>query len=599
MTNKVVMAFQNKVGFKLILIYLFSMGLALSAVLVVTESIITQQVHKRHQKKLEGLTQKVFFSLEKQKDQIGLMALTIANFGRMGTLVAAEDQKHIRALIASVFKEADLDVLFVLGKNGKELVRLQSDRFRQLGEGGSALIKRAIVGNYRVRLNKWEHGFSISGSAPVFNDERFTGQVFAGVLVDNAFLEELVQEDSFMAIVKEGRVIASTFTKKEAQGDELEFSDEVLQDIKALLEQPLPVVVEEKAYTMKSLPLRDREGNILGYLAIGLARVELTKTVTSLRRIILGVGGGGALLGILLMVILTHNMRQQIGLLAVGTEKVTAGDLSKTIPEISKDELGGLARSFNQMAQSLQERDRVLKEEKEKILANVDFLSMMVHDIKAPLAGVSLMIETLLEEDLPGDFKKRLFGMGESIEELLSHLYNVLTISRIEKGPFTLKTEPINLNASVDYVRSKCQVMADRKNIRLLEDLGPDLPVWQGDEFYLERLIYNLLNNALQWTPPGGWVKVRTATQGEGTDQRIIVEVTDSGPGISADQKEHLFRKFMSQPRKGDLSGTHSGLGLHICQSIILAHGGDLRETGKPGEGACFVCTFPLAPKEL
>jgi two-component system sensor histidine kinase SaeS len=592
------MVFQNKVGHKLILIYLFSMGLALSSLLVVAESIITQQVHKRHQKKLEGLTQKVFFSLEKQKDQIGLMALTIANFGRMGALVSAEDKNKIRSLISSVFREADLDVLFVLGKNGQELIRLQSDRFRRLGEGGSALIKRAIVGNYRVRLNKWEHGFSISGSAPVYHEERLTGQVFAGVLIDNAFLEELVQEDSFMAIVKEGRVIASTFTKKEAQGEELEFSEEVLQDVKALLEQPLPVVVEEKAYTMKSLPLRDREGNILGFLAIGLARVELTQTVASLRRIILGVGGGGALLGILLMILLTHKMRRQIGLLAVGTEIVTAGDLTKTIPEISKDELGGLARSFNQMAQSLQERDRVLLEEKEKIMANVDFLSMMVHDIKAPLAGVSLMIETLLEEDLPDDLKQRLFGMGESIEELLGHLYNVLTISRIEKGPFTLKTEPINLNASVAYVRSKCQVMADRKNIRLEEDLSPGLPVLQADEFYLERLIYNLLNNALQWTPPEGWVKIKTEFRGEGPEQKIILEVTDSGPGISAEQKEHLFRKFMSSPRKGDLSGTHSGLGLHICQSIILAHGGELKETGRPGEGACFVCTFPCFSKE-
>ncbi|MBA4394022.1 MAG: hypothetical protein C0407_10760 [Desulfobacca sp.] len=593
------MAFKNKVGFKLIFIYLFSMGLALSSVLVVAESIITQQVHKRHQKKLEGLTQKVFFSLEKQKDQIRLLALAIANFGRMGTLVAVEDQKNIRSLIFSVFKESDLDVLFVLGKNGKELVRLQSDRFRKLGAGGSALIKRAIVGNYRVRLNKWEHGISISGSAPIYNEEKLTGQVFAGVLIDNIFLEELAQDnDSFMAIVKEGRVIASTFTKKEAQGDELEFSDEVLQDIKALLEQPLPVVVEEKAYTMKSLPLRDREGNILGFLAIGLSRVEQNQTVNALRRIILGVGGGGALLGILLMVVLTHGMRRQIGLLSVGTEKVTAGDLTKTIPEISRDELGGLARSFNQMAQSLRDRDRFLSEEKEKILANVDFLSMMVHDIKAPMAGVSLMIETLLEENLPEDIKQRLFGMGESIEELLSHLYNVLTISRIEKGPFTLKVEPIDLNASVAYVGSQCQVMADRKRIQLVEDLGPGLPVLQADEFYLERLIYNLLSNAIHWTPIGGWVRIKTGLQGEGENSRIILEVADSGPGISPEQKGTLFRKFVSPPKKGDLTGTHSGLGLHISQSIVLAHGGDLQEKGKPEEGACFVCMFPISPKE-
>ena len=588
------MAFQNKVGFKLILIYLFSMGLALSAVLVVAEAIISQQVHKRHQKKLDALTQKVFFSLEKQKEQIRLMAMTIANYGRMGTLVAEEDRRNIRGLALSVFKESDLDVLFVFGEKGKELVRLQSDQFRQLGTGGSSLIKKAIVGNYRVRLSKWEHGIFISGSAPIYNDEKVTGQVFAGDLIDNVFLEELAKDvDSFMAIVKEGTVIASTFTKKGEEGDELEFSEDVLQDIKALKGQPLPVVVEEKSYTMKSLPLRDREGDVLGFLVIGLSRAELNQTVNSLRRIILGVGGGGALLGILLMVLLTFKMRRQIALLAVGTEKITSGDLAETIPEISKDELGVLARSFNQMTQSLKERDRILKEEKEKILANVDFLSMIVHDIKAPIAGVSLMIETLLEENLSPEVKQRLSGMGESIEELLGHLYNVLTISKIEKGPFDLKIEPVDLNASVAYVRSQCQVMADRKGVRILEDLGQALPALRADEFYLERLIYNLLINAIHWAPQGGWVKTKTGFIDEGGEGSITLEVTDNGPGISPEQRPSLFRKFISHPEKGDLNGTHSGMGLFICHTIIQAHGGELREEGRPGEGARFVCTFP------
>lgn len=585
-----------KVGFKLVLIYIFSMGLALSAVLLVAQSIITQQEHKRHQKKLEALSQTVFFSLEKQKDQIRLLALSIANFGHMGTLVAKEDQRNIRALSQSVFKESDLDVLFVFGQQGKELVRLQSARFRKLGEGGSALIKKSIVGNYRVRLNKWEHGLFISGSAPIYNEEHLTGQVFAGVLIDNLFLEELAKGmDSFLAIVKEGKVIASTFTKKGEGGDELEFSEDVLQDIKAMMGQPLPVLVEEKSYTMGSLPLRDREGNIMGFLVIGLSRVVLNKTVTSLRQTILGVGGGGALLGILLMILLTSKMRRQIAFLAAGTEKVTSGDLNETIPEISRDELGSLALSFNQMAESLQERDRVLREEKEKILANVDFLSMMVHDIKAPMAGVSLMIETLMEENLSSEVKQRLAGMGDSIEELLSHLYNVLTISKIEKGPFTLKLESVDLNASVAYVRSQCQVMADRKEILLSEDFEQGIALIKADEFYLERLIYNLLINAIHWTPQQGRVTIKTGIRQEADRRTAFLEVADSGPGIPPEEKQNLFRKFISQQKKGDLNGIHSGLGLYICQTIIQGHGGEIKEEGKMGEGARFVCAFPVA----
>jgi signal transduction histidine kinase len=589
------MIFQHKVGFKLILIYLFSLCLALSAVMVVAQSIITQQVHRRHQKKLEALTQKIFFSLEKQKDQIRLLSQAIASFGRMGPLVAKEDKRNIRTLILSVFKESDMDFLFVLGQNEKELIRLESNRFQKLGLGGSNLIKKAIVGSDGVRLSKWEHGISISGSAPIYNEDVVTGRVLAGVLIDNLFLDELAKGlDSFMAVVKEGKVIASTFTEKGEEGDELEFSEDILQDIKALMSQDLPVEVEGKSYTMKSLPLRDRENRMLGFLVIGLSRAELNQTVNSLRWIILGVGGGGALLGILLMVVLTSRMRRQIALLSTGTEAVTSGELAKGIPQVSQDELGALARSFNQMAQALQERDRVLREEKEKILANVDFLSMMVHDIKAPIAGVILMIETLLEENLSEEVKQRLTGMGESIEELLSHLYNVLTISKIEKGPFTLKLEPVDLNASVAYVHSQGQVMADRKGIRILEDLAQGLPTLDADEFYLERLVYNLLINAIHWTPSGGWVRLKTGLRSDEGRPRVFMEISDSGPGISPEQKETLFNKFISHPEKGDLNGIHSGLGLYIGQIIVRAHGGTLSEEGTVGEGARFICSFPL-----
>jgi signal transduction histidine kinase len=593
------MTFHNKVGFKLIIIYLFSLCLALSAVMLVAQSIISQQVHRRHQKKLDALTQKVFFSLEKQKDQIRLLALAIANFGQMGALVVKEDHRNIRSLVSAVFKESDLDVLFILGERSKELIRLQSGEFRKLGSGGTGLIKKAIVGNYRDRMNKWAHGIFISGSAPIYYEDKVIGQVFAGDLIDNIFLTDLAKDtDSFLAIVNEGKVIASTFTQKEAAGEELEFSEDILQDIKTLMNQDLPVEVEGMSYTMKSMPLRDREGNILSYLVIGLSRTDLNQTVTSLRWVILGVGGGGAFLGILLMIILTAGMRRQISLLSVGTEKITSGDLDKTIAEISNDELGVLARSFNQMAQSLKERDRILKEEKDKILANVDFLSMMVHDIKAPIAGVRLMIETLLEETLSPEVKKRLSGMGDSIEELLSHLYNVLTISKIEKGPFILKMEPVDLNASVTYVQSQCQVLADRKGIQVSLELAQGLPTLEGDEFYLERLIYNLLINAIHWSPVGGWVKVVTGLREENGNQRIYLEVIDSGPGIPPEQKVNLFKKFISQPEKGDLNGTHSGLGLYICHNIVQAHGGFLQENGKPGEGARFLCFFPIAVEQ-
>ncbi len=224
---------------------------------------------------------------------------------------------------------------------------------------------------------------------------------------------------------------------------------------------------------------------------------------------------------------------------------------------------------------------------------------MMVHDIKAPMAGVSLMIETLLEENLSREVKQRLAGMGESIEELLGHLYNVLTISKIEKGPF----DPSNRTGGPQCLRGLCQFpVSGHGRSKRDQDFGGPGPglcrPCRADEFYLERLIYNLLINAIHWTPRGGWINIKTGSSaGRRKKDESTLEVADNGPGISPEQKPDLFKKFISHPEKGDLTGTHSGLGLHISQTIIQAHGGDAAGRGKTRGRGTICLYFPHSPK--
>ena len=587
-----------KVGHKLILIYLVSLSLALSAVLITAQSIISQQVQRRHQKKLDGLAQSVIFRLDKEKDQIRLLIRAIAHLGQMGFLVDQSEVKGIKRLVYPVFKDSALDILYIVGQQRGVLVQFQSDRFTRLGREEIPLIRKAILGDYRVRLSRWERGIFLTGSAPISIEETGIGQVYAGILLNSDFVRELAKDtDAFMAIIKEGNVIASTFSQKGAEPEELEFSEELLQDIKALKGQTLPVDVEDNLYTMKSIPLRDEGGNLLGLLAIGLSRSEFNQTAGSLTRIILLIGAAAAGFGVLLTFLLTHGLRKQINHLSQGTERIRTGALTGEIPVISRDELGNLAQSFNQMVETLKERDRVLEEEKEKILGNVDFLSMMVHDVKAPIAGVRLMTDILLEEEPTGEIRPRLLGMRESIEELLAHLQNVLSISQIEKGPFTLAKEEVSLNSTTAFIRSQCQIMAESKGIQWLEEYDSSLPNIPADEFYLERLIYNLLINALHWAPRGGWVRIKTGRLKAPRPDGVFLEVSDNGPGVSPEQKPQLFQKYNFQRGKGDSASAHSGLGLYIAQLIAKAHGGLIEERGRAGEGARFTFSLPLQPR--
>ena len=143
-----------------------------------------------------------------------------------------------------------------------------------------------------MRLSRWEQGIFLTGSSPILLEDQVAGQIYAGILIGNDFIRGLAMDsDAFLAIINEGKVLASTLSGKEKEDEELEFSDDLLQDIKALKGQPLPVYVEETMYTMKSQPLRDKSGNLLGFLVIGLSRNELNRTAASLQRNILAIGG--------------------------------------------------------------------------------------------------------------------------------------------------------------------------------------------------------------------------------------------------------------------------------------------------------------------
>ena len=136
-------------------------------------------------------------------------------------------------------------------------------------------------------------------------------------------------------------------------------------------------------------------------------------------------------------------MRRQIAHLAEGTRQAALEELAGDIPVTSRDELGELAESFNAMTRALGEKTRLLQEERDRVAANADFLSMIVHDIKAPLTGVRLTIEALEDETLPPEIHHKLQGIIQRSEGLLLHLHNVLDLSRFESGRLALKPEAV------------------------------------------------------------------------------------------------------------------------------------------------------------
>ena len=177
----------------------------------------------------------------------------------------------------------------------------------------------------------------------------------------------------------------------------------------------------------------------------------------------------------------------------------------------------------------------------------------------------------------------------EECDQLLGMINTMLDITEIEAGAGTLSAEKIDL---AQVARDACdlfQPVAENNNITMTCDIGPSFLTY-GDKMRLQRMVANLLDNALKYTPFGGRVTVSV----EEDDTYVLFSVCDSGIGISEEDLPHIFKRFY----RCDQSRSHagSGLGLSLAQAIAGAHGGLITATSVPGKGSTFSVSIPKAP---
>ncbi|MCX5892608.1 MAG: HAMP domain-containing sensor histidine kinase [Deltaproteobacteria bacterium] len=217
---------------------------------------------------------------------------------------------------------------------------------------------------------------------------------------------------------------------------------------------------------------------------------------------------------------------------------------------------------------------------------------MIVHDIKAPLTGVRLTIEALEDDTLPPAIHAKLQGIIQRSEGLLLHLHNVLDLSRFESGRLALKPEAVPPGFVIQRLLHHFDPLAQLQGVTLnTPPLPPNLPPILVDEPSLDRVLSNLLVNALAATPDGGRIQVAAQALDGGQAGEVEITVADTGSGLGLEEKEHLFEKFTLSRSKAD--GT--GLGLYICKTLVEANHGRLWVESETGRGTTFHLAFPAA----
>lgn len=296
-----------------------------------------------------------------------------------------------------------------------------------------------------------------------------------------------------------------------------------------------------------------------------------------------------ALVSILFSLFLARTIVKPLRRLASAAVRVRLGRAREVVvPRLPSrgDEIGLLARSLSDMSLAL----------RQKIDATEAFAADVSHELKNPLASLRSALEGLGSVKDEG-LRAQLFDIACSDVRRLDRLItDISEASRVDAQLTRTRFEPIDLGEMIENlleVRRARGLNDDREIVFARPRRG--VAVVMGEGTRLERVISNLLDNAVSFSPPGGLVRIE-ATQVRTEDQwRVLVRVIDEGPGVLPSEREEIFRRFHSARPEGEAFGQHSGLGLAIARTIIEGHHGtirvDDRDDGEPG--ACFDISLP------
>ncbi len=217
-----------------------------------------------------------------------------------------------------------------------------------------------------------------------------------------------------------------------------------------------------------------------------------------------------------------------------------------------------------------------------------DLTHTLVHDLRRPLTGAQSALQVFALDSLEvltADQRQMLGLADDSLRHLQELVDGILEVSRLEAGQVPLERAPVDLAALARSVVAAAEPVARQKQMRLTVDVPPDLPPAWADGRLVQRVLENLIGNALKFTPPEGVIQL--SVRADPAAQQLLVTAADTGPGIPPELQGQLFKKFVT----GRVAGHGSGLGLAFCRMAVEAHGG--RIWAESGLGARFTFTLP------
>jgi len=287
------------------------------------------------------------------------------------------------------------------------------------------------------------------------------------------------------------------------------------------------------------------------------------------------------LVALIASLIISRNIVAPVRSMTNASGRIAEGHYDERVALQGNDELSQLARSFNQMAEQLEQVESMRRQ----------LIGDVAHELRTPLTAIKGSAEALMDGVLPASDETYLQIHAEA--ERLSHLVDDLQeLSRVESRATQLDIHPADSTALIQTVTKRLQHQFDEKRVTLTSSLPHDPIIVLADGDRVIQVLTNLIGNALQYTPENGTVTVSI----ERDKNEAHISVRDTGFGIPADQLTHIFDRFYRVDKSRSRAHGGSGIGLTIAKHLVEAHGGKIwAESAGENKGSVFVFTLPLA----
>ena len=268
-----------------------------------------------------------------------------------------------------------------------------------------------------------------------------------------------------------------------------------------------------------------------------------------------------------------------------------AGNLQAKVPVGTSDEVGELASAFNDMSQRLKEsfsKERELEQNRREMMQAVS------HDLRTPLASIQAMVESINDGVVSDEetVKRYMRSTQTEVENLSQLINDLFELAQLDAGLLDLRIEPSSIQDLISDTLESMSAQAQAQKLTLRGAVDEELLPVAMDPNRVQRVLYNLVQNALRHTPPDGTISIQARDIGE----EVQVEVKDTGEGIPDGELPHIFqRSYRVDPSRARGSGG-AGLGLSIVLGIVEAHGGRIWVESSLGVGSCFTFTLPKTP---